>query len=363
MLFKRISITVLLLIVVLSTAVFSDGWLGSRSTLPLRHTLDPLYDKLENELPSGLPQILGDWYFVDPENGASTNNGRSKDQAVASIVTAYGLCTTGDGDGIVLMSSGTTGANTTSYFDTTLVWSKHGITTVGLCSGSMYNQRARVSNATFVPGTLIFPHALASLINVTGNNNVFANMSIVNYGDSVVAVGALIVSGARNHFVNVHVSGCGNATPAAATGANDLYLTGSENTFDRCTFGTNSTIRAGTNANIVLDGPVGQCFFNGCHILSYSATLTHGAIKSYDATAISGWIIFRDCTFVNFNVNKGADLTSLFIGTNPNNEGILMHSCSMAGYAAWDSEAGNDVVFIGSSDATASGAGGIATAP
>jgi len=363
MLFKRISITALLLIVVLSLSVFADGWLGSRSTMPLRHTLDPLYDKLENELPSGLPQILGDWFFVDTENGASTNSGRSKDQAVANIVTAYGLCTTGDGDGIVLLSTGTTTANTTSLLDTTLVWSKYGITVVGINSGTMYNMRSRISNSTFVPGTAIHPHALDCLIHVTGQNNSFYNVLIVNEGDSAVAVGALKVTGARNHFANCHFIGAVNATPAATTGANDLFLIGSENTFDRCTFGTNSIIRAAANANIVLDGPTGQCFFNGCHILSYSATAGHGAIKSYDATAISGWIVFRDCTFVNFSVNKGADLTSAVIGTNPNNVGILIHNCSLAGWAAWDSNAANNFVFVGSSAAVASGGGGIATAP
>lgn len=309
----------------------------------------------------GLPFIRGTWYYVDPTSGSATAGGRTLTSAVNNISVAYTKCVSGAGDGIAIISRGTTSAATTSYLSATIIWSKHGITVFGICSGSMYNQRARISNKSFTAGDAVATHALPMLIDVTGNNNSFYNISIVNYGDSVVAIGALRVTGERNYFNNVHIMGHGNTTPATATTAYDLYLSGSENTFDRCTFGTNSVLRAAANANIVLDGPVGQCFFNDCHIMSYSATSGHGAIKTFDSTAITGWIVFRNCTFVNFRESKGAALTSLVIGSNQNNIGILIHNCSMVGWSAWNGNAGDDYVFVGSSAVTATGAGGIAS--
>jgi len=304
-----------------------------------------------------LPPIRGTWYFVDPTSGIAANDGLSPGSAKASIKDAYDLCTSGAGDGIVLLSAGTAAAGCTSYLSAALAWSKHGITVVGVASGARKYGRARVANLSTATD-------LAVLITVSGDNNSFYNVHLFNGGSDAAALGALKVSGNRNHFENCHFVGAGHATPAADAGAYDLMIDGGqENNFERCTFGTDTIIRAAANGNIVFDGGAWRNSFYDCDLLCYSETAGKGAIKCADATAFSGVQTFARCRFVAWKPNGLGSLTSAFIGTKPTSGQILMDSCSILGWAAWDSVGANDTVYIANSHAVASGAGGIATAP
>lgn len=304
-----------------------------------------------------LPPIRGTWYFVDPKDGLAANDGLSPGSAKANITEAYALCTDGAGDGIVLFSAGTTSADTTSYLSAVLAWAKSGITVYGVASGSRVFGRARISNTSTVVN-------LANLITVSGSNNRFENVSFFNSGSNVAAVGCVKVSGHRNAFINCHMVGAGHATPAAAVTANDLTIDGGQdNSFERCVFGTDTIIRAAANGNIVFDGTAWRNNFYDCDVICYSATAGKGAIKSADADAFSGFQIFARCRFMAWKDNGLGALTSAFIGTKPTSGQILMDSCSLVGWAAWDSVGANDTVYVSNSDATASGAGGIATAP
>jgi hypothetical protein len=292
---------------------------------------------------------------VDPTSGLAANSGLAPGSAKATMLEAYNLCTSGAGDGIVLMSAGTTAAGTTSYMSAVLDWSKHGITVIGLASGNRMYGRARIANTTTVL-------TLAYLIKVSGNNNRFVNVNMFNGGSDVAALGCLWVTGHRNMFENCHFVGAGHATPAAEAGAYDLMVDGGqENTFERCTFGTDTIIRAAANGNIVFDGGAWRTQFYDCDILAYSATSAKGAIKIIDATAFSGWQVFARCRFMAWKPNGiGSGLTSAVIGVAPNSGQILIDCCSLAGWAAWDTLSAV-TTYVGNSAAEASGGGGVAT--
>ena len=397
----------------------------------LRHS--GLHDDLDDLYMSGaLPFINGTWYFVDPENGDNSEEGTTITKAVADLQTAYGLCTTGDGDGIVLISSGVTGATTTSYLDTPLTWSKWGITVVGICAGGMMGHRARVTSVTRTTGsltTIAFPTAttitdsasgfvtagfevgnlinidatdatndgqaiitavsagtitcaastftiqtavvagvtiitsyMTRLITVTGSNNSFTNILFSNEDANALSIGCIEIQGNRNVFAGCQIYGAVNATPAATTGAFDLRMnSAAENTFYGCTIGGNTIIKAATNGCISFANGNGQNHWIDCTIMSYSATATHGAIISEAAGSMGGTEIFKRCTFINWKPNGASALTSAFIGTKPTSGYMLMDSCTLFGWTAWDSVGGNDCVYVGNSSAIALGAGGIAT--
>ena len=323
-------------------AIMISFTVATTAFTPLGTGVQPQVRDAVNELgeQAGLPFIRGQWYYVDPASGSDTAGGKTKKTAVASIVTAYGKCSN-NGDGIVLMVSSTSLSGMVSYLTDEMTWAKHNITVVGLGSGSMFNQRAGIRNGAHVAGA-DSNNALVYLINVTGHNNLFQNMHFINNGDSAVALGSVRVTGARNHFVNCHIVGANNATPGAVTTANDLYLIGSENTFDRCTFGiNNSGIREAANGEILMVGAQGQNFFNDCVILSQSATEGKGAIKVSGAATFGGWTFFRNCTFVNWLSGAITANTSLVIGDAQNNCGIILDRCGFVGFAAiadanWD---------------------------
>ena len=104
----------------------------------------------------GLPPIRGKWHFVDP-NGASRTSG-----AFTNINDAYTACVDERGDGIALISSGNSTAETTSYMTYPLDWTKEGITLVGICANNRMYQRARIASKQITTGsitTLAFPTA------------------------------------------------------------------------------------------------------------------------------------------------------------------------------------------------------------
>lgn len=399
-----------------------------------RHKLHGDLDSIVVE--GRLPVIRGTWYFVDPNSGSNNNDGLTKGNAFADLNTAYAACTDEAGDGIVLVSSGNTSAETTSYLTQSLAWAKNGITVVGIASPTRMYGRARIANKEVTTGSITVISftatttisrstgsfiddgfevgqkitvaststtndgdytvaAIASdglsmtisggtvstedaatagateistynpeMIVISGDNNYFLNVHVANFSDNAGALGGVKVSGNRNAFANCHFIGAGHATPAAVATAYDLLVDGGqENSFYGCTFGTDTIIRAAANGNIVFDGTAWRTVFEDCVIFAYSETAGKGAIKSVDATAFSGVQIFRRCSFINWNPNGITALTSAFIGTKPNSGNILIDSCSLLGWAAWDSVGGNDTLYVANSDATASGAGGIATTP
>ena len=324
-----------------------------------------------------IPPITGTYYHVCPGIstitnsqgqqivGSSGNDGLSLDSPLDSIATAYNMCTSGAGDGIILWSYGTTTAACTSYLTTSLAWSKHGITTVGVCAPCATSQRARVANASTA-------NTLANLITVSGNNNTFLNMQIGNWGSGAAALGGVSVTGSRNYFNNAHIVGAGHATPAVLTGSYSLSLSGAQdNLFDNCNFGTDTIDADGSQAATGTIKFASGCqtnLFRNCRVLTYYsyASAICGAIHHVGAgDSITRTQEFRDCSFINFKIGlpTTSPPLSLVVGTAPNNGVILMSgTTTMLGYAAYDSVAANDRVYVSTPASNATGGLAIVTA-
>jgi hypothetical protein len=300
-----------------------------------------------------LPFIRGKWFFVDPLSGSSSNDGLTVDTAMDNLSTAYTACTDGAGDGIALLSRVVSSTTTSSLLTAAITWSKNGITVIGVSAQTGYNGRARIANATAL---LTAP----SLITVSGTNNHFENIYLINEGTDNTAIGCLVVSGNRNSFKNCHFSQNGATRTPQATD-NDMTLYSSECTFEHCFFGNNNTIRSGAAAgNIVLGNSttqIGQNYFKDCYVLSYSATSTHGAIKIANAATLGGYIVFDRCKFINWNSGAQTALATIIIGATPNNCGLLLDRCASVGYTAVGA---NDDTWFTTAAASADGIGTIA---
>ena len=96
----------------------------------------------------GLPAIRGKWHFVDP-NGTNRTSG-----AFTNLYDAYNACVDERGDGIALVSSGNSTAETTSYMTYPIDWVKEGITMVGVCAPSRMYQRSRIASKSITSGSL-----------------------------------------------------------------------------------------------------------------------------------------------------------------------------------------------------------------
>lgn len=308
---------------------------------------------------AGVPPIAGQYYHVNPRIGSDGNRGISSDKPFDSFVKAEDALTTSVGDGIIVWSQGNTSADTTSYLTSSMAFDKSGCTVVGIHAGQSFKGRARI-NATSSAD-------LAYLIDVSGSNNAFYNLHIANDGDANTALGCVRVTGNRNYFYNCHFVGACHATPAAVAlsagssyGAHDLLLSSSENTFERCTFGDNSIIHAAANANLVFGAQQSKNEFIDCRFIKTSTTAGTGALGFYATNCLNGWITFKDCIFTCWYANEKATAnTSMIIGSEQTNSGLLFHNCSVVGWSEID-DAASSVCYSNMPQGNAAGCLGVA---
>ncbi|MCK9361826.1 hypothetical protein M0Q28_06425 [Patescibacteria group bacterium] len=192
--------------------------------------------------------------------------------------------------------------------------------------------------ANAAPGASTISNHCRPLINLTGRNNRFVNLAFVNEGTVATDDGAVLVAGVDNYFENCYFNGATSATVAAETTAYHVTVNTSECRFKHCFFGSNSTIWAGANALLrlgVSTTQIGQNFFEDCYFTSYSATAGHMAIAITNAATLGGWIVFKNCSFVNWDSGAATALTAAIGGTDTNNMGIILEKCSMVGWAIW----------------------------
>jgi len=368
-----------------------------------------------------LPPIMGTWFFVDSGNGADTSDGRSMDTALLTLEAAYDKCTSGAGDGIAYFSPADASSSNSLSMTHTLTWAKWGITLYGMGKGCGYMSRNRITTTTItttatltavadtsiaratgsfitdgwvagmqfvtnvdaaaitvdtvsaltitVTGTLTvgahtsMTSCIPTMIDMTGSNNCFMNMYIANEGTQALSLVAVTVHANRNKFENCHFRAAFNTNNlSVATGAPVVVDTASETEFKHCWFGDNNVVRTAAQGNVRLTGVQGQNFFEDCYFLQDSATSNCCAVRVDAADTIGGQIFIKRCSINNWRVSKGAILSTsaiYIVGAASDNKGILIDSCAMYGYTSWCNVAG--VAFIANSDATASGAGGIAT--
>ena len=199
---------------------------------------------------------------------------------------------------------------------------------------------------------------MVDLLHLAGDNNAFYNVHIGNFGDSVLELGGVKISGNRNYFGNCHLIGGGNATPGAETGAYSLKLDGCEElTFDGGTIGTDTVLKAAANGELLIDGGAKRICFNGTSFVTYSATAGKGAVKSADATSFQGIAQFNGCKFLNWNENGITAVDDVFIGTAPTSGAYAVTPDSMCvGFSGW-----GEKVYVAGAAAAASAGGQIAT--
>jgi hypothetical protein len=214
-------------------------------------------------------------------------------------------------------------------------------------------------------GASVVSSYCASLLNVSGSNNIFYNIHAFNGDTDALALGCLVVTGARNQFIQCHFVGGSCATQTANERSVELGVGAIANVFLGGTIGTD-TIDRGNNANceLYINGSVAATARNrfiGVEFLSWADGGTaHVAIKSGAATSMGRHMIFEDCEFMCYVSNLGADQASVFGGTGFNTAKLFFTGkSSMLGYALWDAATGNDCCFSTMPQGVAAGGKGI----
>lgn len=237
----------------------------------------------------GIPRgPLSQVYIVDPANGSDSHNGLSFKQPLKTVAAAYALCTDGQND-VVLMVGGATADNPTAA----ITWSKSYTHLVGMSTPISMGQRCRiVNNASY---------DLAVLFTLSGSGCIVKNVQFFDGKDSAADGACVLVSGSRNYFENVFVAGMGHATPAGRAGSYGITVSGSENTFENCTFGLDTVVRSAANSELIVSGARNR--FIGCDLRSNSVTAGKFLAKIDNSAGDLRDTIFKDCLFFNYTTN------------------------------------------------------------
>lgn len=314
-------------------------------------------------------------WFVDPVNGADGNDGKTPTSAFSTLYRAQIAAVAGRNDVVYLIGDGSsTGTarlsvanaaaawaysdQTTSVPTTgTLTWSKKAVHLIGVCSGGMFSQRARIAPPTGTYTQATF--GSGNFITVSAEGCYIANLSIFN-GFSTGGTNqiALTVSGSRNVFEGCHIYGMADAASAQNTGSRSVKVSAGENTFKNCVIGGDTVTRTVANASVEISGGSARNAFIGCTFPFQTSAATPLGFLGTGASCIDRTTYFVDCTMVN-NIKSTSTQMDVFASlTNASPGGLLMFkNCPMVGITEYGDTNGlaNSYVDMPAPSASAGG--------
>lgn len=289
--------------------------------------------------------------------GSSDSNPGTFNRPLKTISEAYDRCLGNRGEVIYVMADTNSAADCTDDLSATLTWSKNGVHLIGLTAPSMVSQRARINQLSTATG-------VSPMVNVTGNNCVFANLQFFQGVADATSLINVQVTGQRNYFDNVHFAGVGNATMSAA-GCCSLKLNGgAENVFRHCVIGVDTATMDGDGTNLICDTDATRNLFEDCLFQAYIDNTGACHVTIADATGIDRWLWFKNCQFISESTNKTVDMAEVFdIPAGISQGKIVLQNCSTlddGGAPVWS--AGTEgIIWANMVAPAAAAAGGLMT--
>lgn len=226
-----------------------------------------------------------------------------------TITDGFNVLTSGRNDRILLSPDNHT-------LSSEFTWDKNMTHLIGMFPSAMMNQRARIGQDA----------AMASMFNVTGYGNEFRNIYTMWGNGESTSYAGFKVTGDRNIFYNCHFAGPLSLTEAAivhttnAGGA--LHLNGCEECyFKNCVIGTDTIERAANNVILYIGGTAADTtkrnIFEDCLFLS-SSDSGQDALNIYIGQYVHGWVLFKNCTFINIAADGFSNALPIAVTINGN---------------------------------------------
>ena len=319
----------------------------------------------------GLP-FTGNYYFVDPVNGADGNDG-TPELPLKTLYGALAKCTAGNNDVVVLVGDGTSAGSArlstalrqsidSTATSGTLNWNKDATHLIGVAAPTMIAQRARIAPPTGTYAQSTF-NSLA-FINVTASGCYFANLSVF-CGFSTGANGmiAWTDSGSRNSYSNVNIYGMADSTSAAGANSRTLKLDGGgEHTFINCVFGGDTVARSAANATVELAGGTARNIFQNCLFPFQASAATPIGLKVAQA-GMDRFAFFKNCAFINNVGSTSTSLTAFATLAAASGGQVVVQNTMMVGIGEFGSDASSLSQIYVDMPAPSASAGGIGVNP
>lgn len=271
----------------------------------------------------GIP-FTGNYYFVDPANGADGNEG-SVELPLATLDGALDKCTAGNNDVVILIGDGAT--TNTARLSATLTWDKNATHLIGITAPTGVAQRARIAPTAGAT-------AFTPMVNVTASGCYFANFSTYHgFGTGTTAQICWVDAGGRNYYENVQFGGMGDAASAADADSRSLKISGTtgENTFVRCTVGLDTVARGAANASLEFASGSPRNRFIECMFPFQASAGTPLGILTSAAAAMDRWQSFERCVFINNVESTSTTMTALVTLAASSGGLVLLKDCTTVG--------------------------------
>lgn len=278
---------------------------------------------------------VGRVFYVDSEglNRNDNNDGTDPNWPMATLLAAYNRTTSGQNDVVALV-----GRATGYALAAPLVWNNTYTHLVGICADlNGLGQRCRVTGSDVLD--------LLNLVTFNGDGCEVNNIQFYNGADFAQNSGAVVITGDRCRFENCWFNGINNdAIVGIRADVYSLKLdASSECYFKDCTIGSDTLVRASTNAELWIRNGTSKARFDHCLFLKWSVSAGNFMVR-YDNAVPTGLNIFENCIFTN----RVGGMTDCIDIQNPGagDYRIIMKGCLLQGITGW----ANTLTGIWSSD-------------
>ena len=320
----------------------------------------------------GLP-FTGNYYFVDPVNGADGNEG-SVELPLKTLYGALAKCTAGNNDVVILVGNGASSGSArlstalAQTIDSTatagrLNWNKDATHLIGVCAPTGVAQRARIAPPTGTYTAATFNSD--AFINVTASGCYFANISVFcGFSTGSASMIAWTDSGARNAYSNVNIYGMADAASAGGANARSLKLNGGgEHSFVNCTLGGDTVARGAANATVELAGGTARNTFVDCVFPFQCSAGTPIGLKVGAASGMDRYALFKGCSFINNVGSTSTTMTALATLASSAGGQVVIQNSAMIGVGEFGSDAASLGQIYVDMAAPSASAGGIGVNP
>lgn len=315
----------------------------------------------------GVPLFTGNWYFVDAINGSDGNTGAA-DNPLATIYAAYAKMISGNNDVCIIVGNGsTTGTQRLSVANAqtitpsaaagTITWAKNACHLIGMTAPTGVSNRARFAPPTGTYTAATFGSVINNAVTyngtfflVTGQGCYFSNFSLFNGFSTGSATNQVcwIDAGGRNFYNCVDFEGAGDTASAQSTSSRSLLLAGNtgENTFVRCTIGTDTVTKTVANASLELSGGSPRNKFIECDFPVNTSSATTLSVITAAAAAIDRWTKFDRCCFLNTVGSTSTTMTAAFSMAASSGGLFLLKDCTAVGVTDWGTASAKSQLYI-----------------
>jgi len=237
-----------------------------------------------------LPVGIGTVYYLDPTNGADTNDGLSPSQAFATLAVAYAALTTLKNDALVILYHGDAVALTAAF-----TWAKSSCHLIGVGG-----PQGGITKG--VPITMTSATATGLFV-VSGDNNTFHNIHWSHLGTAAALI-SVGITGDGNSFHDCQFNNMNNAASADEATMKGVTLDGCNNTsFFRCTIGGTETTRTDGAADMTIGaGTILGLYMEDCiwiADLDAAADADHAFIEQVADADLGDYAYLVRPTFIN----------------------------------------------------------------